>query len=58
MERQGAVRMVSKGDEMGIMRGSWGHWGVQGGLWGQNSGGQSRLGGLKGFSWHRAMGLF
>ena len=29
MERQGAVGMVSKGDEIGIMRGSWGCWGVR-----------------------------
>lgn len=57
MERQDTVGMVSKGDAMGITRGSWGHWGVQGGLWGQSSDGHSRLGGLMGFSWNRAMGL-
>ena len=55
MRKEGAARKVSKGDETGIARGSWGHWGVWGALWGQSSGGHRRLGGLKGFFWHRAM---
>lgn len=43
------VPKVTKWDN----EGPWGHWGVGGGVWGGSRGGHSRLGGLKGFSWHR-----